>query len=135
MNSCGSAEYSAQVPRIRGRTAPRPRGRAAHLLGLGRRLKIALWVWFALTATAAVHFGWHYVLDDLAGIAMGAVALGLARLLSGIDFGALRRGRVAAAVRRRTGLERRPASPGRRAGARLEDGHRPAALARRVSRF
>lgn len=71
---------------------------AAHLLGLGRRLKIALWVWFALTATAAVHFGWHYVLDDLAGIAMGAVTLGLARLLSGIDFGALPRGRVAAAV-------------------------------------
>lgn len=67
---------------------------AAHLLGLGRRLKIALWVWFALTATATVHFGWHYVLDDLAGIAMG----GVARVLSGIDFGALRRGRVAAAV-------------------------------------
>ncbi|MBA3509615.1 MAG: phosphatase PAP2 family protein, partial [Thermoleophilaceae bacterium] len=42
---------------------------AAHLLGLGRRLKIALWVWFALTATATAHFGWHYVLDDLAGIA------------------------------------------------------------------
>ena len=41
---------------------------AAHLLGLGRRLKIGLWIWLALTTLATVYLGWHYVLDDLGGI-------------------------------------------------------------------
>jgi membrane-associated phospholipid phosphatase len=66
---------------------------AAHLLGAGRRFKIALWVWFAVTATATVYLGWHYVLDDLAGLALGAAALGVARLLTGIDLRAVRQGR------------------------------------------
>ena len=39
---------------------------AAHLLGLGRRLKIGLWIWLGLTMLATVYFGWHYFLDDLA---------------------------------------------------------------------
>ena len=41
---------------------------AAHLLGLGRRLKIGLWIWLALTTLATVYLGWHYFLDDLGGI-------------------------------------------------------------------
>jgi hypothetical protein len=68
---------------------------AAHLLGAGRRFKIALWVWFAVTATATIYLGWHYVLDDLAGLALGAAALGVARLLTGIDLRAVRQGRRA----------------------------------------
>jgi membrane-associated phospholipid phosphatase len=63
---------------------------AAHLLGLGRRLKIVLWVWLALTILATVYFGWHYFLDDIAGVAIAAGALGLARGLTGIDLRALR---------------------------------------------
>jgi hypothetical protein len=63
---------------------------AAHLLGLGKRLKVALWVWFAITALATVHFGWHYVLDDVAGVALGATALLAARGLSGIDLRTVR---------------------------------------------
>jgi membrane-associated phospholipid phosphatase len=69
---------------------------AAHLLGLGRRLKIALWVWFALTSAATIYLGWHYVLDDLAGLLIGVLALALARALTGIDLSALRRLRQAA---------------------------------------
>ena len=42
---------------------------AAHLLGLGRRLKIALWMWFARDHGGTVYLGWHYVLDDVAGLA------------------------------------------------------------------
>jgi membrane-associated phospholipid phosphatase len=69
---------------------------AAHLLGAGRRLKIALWTWCALTVTSTIYLGWHYVLDDLAGIVIGLTALALARALTGIDLQAVRqRARVA----------------------------------------
>jgi membrane-associated phospholipid phosphatase len=58
---------------------------AAHLMGVGRRLKIALWVWLALAGAATVYLGWHYVIDDIAGIAIGAASLLLARILTGFD--------------------------------------------------
>lgn len=70
---------------------------AAHLLGLGRRLKIGLWVWFALTSAATIHLGWHYVLDDFGGLLIAVMALALARALTGIDLRAARR------LRRKTG--------------------------------
>ena len=63
---------------------------ATHLLGLGRYVKIAVWVLFALTVAATVYFGWHYVLDDLAGLAIAVTALALARALVGIDLRAAR---------------------------------------------
>jgi hypothetical protein len=44
---------------------------AAHLLGLGRRLKIALWIWFAVTTAGTIYLGWHYVIDNLAGMVLG----------------------------------------------------------------
>jgi hypothetical protein len=56
---------------------------AAHLLGLGRRLKIALWIWFALTTLDTIYLGWHYVLDDVGGVAITVGALALARALTG----------------------------------------------------
>jgi membrane-associated phospholipid phosphatase len=58
---------------------------AAHMLGLGPRLKIGLWVAFALTCLATIYFGWHYVVDDVAGLAMGLTALALARQLTGFE--------------------------------------------------
>ena len=59
---------------------------AAHLLRLGRRLKIALWIWFALTTAATIYLGWHYLLDNVAGLIIGVLALALARVLTGIDL-------------------------------------------------
>lgn len=56
---------------------------AARLLGLGGRLQIALWTWLALTVVATIHFGWHYVSDDVAGLAIGALGLLIARALTG----------------------------------------------------
>jgi hypothetical protein len=64
---------------------------AAHLLGYGRRVKIAAWVLFALTVAATIHLGWHYVVDDIGGLAIGGLAILGARLLTGIDLGAARR--------------------------------------------
>jgi hypothetical protein len=60
---------------------------AAHLLGAGRRLKVALWTWVGVTTLATVYLGWHYVLDDLGGVVIAVAALGLARLLTGVGLG------------------------------------------------
>ena len=56
---------------------------AAHLLGLARQLRIGLWVLLALTIAATIYLGWHYVVDDVAGIFIGLLALALARVLTG----------------------------------------------------
>ena len=58
---------------------------AGHMLGLGRRLRIGLWVLFALSAISTIHLGWHYVIDDVAGLAIGLTALALARVLTGFE--------------------------------------------------
>ena len=58
---------------------------AAHLIGLGRRVRITLWALFVLSAVATVHLGWHYVLDDVAGVLIGLAALAIARLLTGFE--------------------------------------------------
>ena len=63
----------------------------AHLLGLARPLRIAAWVLLVLTVTATIYLGWHYVLDDLAGVVLGAIAILLARALTGLDLGTARR--------------------------------------------
>ena len=73
---------------------------AAHLLGAGRRLKIALWIWFALTTLSTIYLGWHYVLDDLGGVVIAVMALALARALTGLDLRATRqRAREAGSAR------------------------------------
>jgi hypothetical protein len=74
---------------------------AAQLLGVGRRLRITLWVVFAVTLTGTVYLGWHYFVDDIAGAAIALCALAAARALTGIDLGRTRRQAAAAAPRGR----------------------------------
>jgi membrane-associated phospholipid phosphatase len=64
---------------------------AAHLLGLARSLRIGAWVLLGLTIAATIYLGWHYVVDDLGGLVIGAIAVGLARALTGLDVRAARR--------------------------------------------
>ena len=64
---------------------------AAYMLDLGRRVKQALWIWLALTFLATIYLGWHYVVDDIAGLVIGAAALVLAKLVTGFDPRAGRR--------------------------------------------
>jgi membrane-associated phospholipid phosphatase len=73
---------------------------AAQLLGAGRRLRIALWTWLAVTMVATVYLGWHYLVDDLGGIALGAIALVLAGLLTGTDLRGARQRRASGSVGR-----------------------------------
>lgn len=58
----------------------------AHLMGLARGLRIALWVFLGLTIVSTVYFGWHYLVDDVAGLAMGALAVYLGGLATGRRF-------------------------------------------------
>ena len=47
----------------------------AHLVGMPRLLRWSLWAFLGLTVLATTYFGWHYVIDDLAGIVLGAGAV------------------------------------------------------------
>ena len=56
------------------------------MLGLGRALQgIAAWILVALTVGATIYLGWHYVVDDIGGMAIGVMAIALARALTGFD--------------------------------------------------
>jgi membrane-associated phospholipid phosphatase len=66
----------------------------AQLARMPRAVCWALWVYFALTALATVYFGWHYVIDVFAGLAVGglsvwlaAASIGRARLRIGANSG------------------------------------------------
>jgi hypothetical protein len=70
---------------------------SAHLLGLRRVWRVVVWALFGLTVLATVYFGWHYLLDDVAGVLIALAALGLARVATGVDLGRARRRRRVAA--------------------------------------
>jgi hypothetical protein len=55
----------------------------AHLLRAPRPLRIAMWVYLGLTLAATIYFGWHYVVDDLAGFVIGFMSVYLGGLLTG----------------------------------------------------
>jgi CDP-diacylglycerol--glycerol-3-phosphate 3-phosphatidyltransferase len=55
----------------------------ATLLKVNRVLRYALWVYLGLTMLATLYFGWHYVADDLAGIAIGLIAVPVAGIATG----------------------------------------------------
>ena len=55
----------------------------AQLIGAPRALRIGLWCYLGLTAVSTIYFGWHYVIDDVAGLAIGAVATYAAASLVG----------------------------------------------------
>ncbi len=59
----------------------------AQHLRLHRAARIFLWSFLALTLLSTVYFGWHYVVDDIAGLAIGAVAVYAAALATGQRLG------------------------------------------------
>ena len=50
----------------------------AHLARLPMVVKAAMWVFLLLTITATAYFGWHYLIDDVAGLAIGAASVVIA---------------------------------------------------------
>jgi hypothetical protein len=56
----------------------------AHLLRVRwRSLRAGLWVLLGLTMLATIYFGWHYLLDDVAGLAIGGASVWLAGVATG----------------------------------------------------
>jgi hypothetical protein len=55
----------------------------AHLLRAPRPLRIAMWAFLAMTFAATIYFGWHYVVDDIAGFAIGFASVYLGALMTG----------------------------------------------------
>ncbi|HEX8104656.1 MAG TPA: phosphatase PAP2 family protein [Solirubrobacteraceae bacterium] len=53
------------------------------ILGAPRPLRYGMWTFFCLTVLATIYFGWHYVLDDVAGLAIGFAAVYLGARLTG----------------------------------------------------
>jgi hypothetical protein len=51
-----------------------------------RWLKIVFWVNACVTAVATLYFGWHYVADDLAGVAIALVSFYVGGLVSNQTF-------------------------------------------------
>jgi hypothetical protein len=70
---------------------------AGQLLGVPRLARAGLWAAAVLTMLATVYFGWHYLLDDVAGAAIAVLALLIARALTGADLGLVSRRRLAPA--------------------------------------
>jgi uncharacterized membrane protein len=58
----------------------------AQRLRLNRRLRVALWTWLVLTVVTTIYHGWHYVVDDVAGLLIGLISLAVAQLMTGYDF-------------------------------------------------
>ena len=46
-----------------------------HYVIPSRWIRAGLWFYFVLTVISTIYFGWHYLLDDVAGLAIGWVAV------------------------------------------------------------
>jgi len=55
----------------------------AYLLRARRALQFALWALLGLTMIATIYFGWHYVVDDIAGLIIGALSVYIAGVATG----------------------------------------------------
>jgi hypothetical protein len=55
----------------------------AQLLQAPRLIRLGMWLYLALTFPATIYFGWHYVIDDLAGFVIGFLSVYLGALLTG----------------------------------------------------
>ena len=51
-----------------------------------RVLHWVFWINFAITVVATLYFGWHYVADDIAGVAIALISFWLGGLASGQKF-------------------------------------------------
>ena len=55
-----------------------------------RWLKIVFWVNTSITAVATLYFGWHYVADDIAGVAIALVSFYVGAWASGQSLARVR---------------------------------------------
>ncbi len=51
-----------------------------HFAGLPKIVRVSMWIFMALTLVSTIYFGWHYIIDDIAGLVIGATSVALARI-------------------------------------------------------
>ncbi len=51
-----------------------------HLAGFPTVVRWTMWAFLVLTAISTIYFGWHYIVDDIAGLAIGGVSVWLSWL-------------------------------------------------------
>jgi hypothetical protein len=56
-----------------------------HVLDLARGWRVLAWALTLLTALATVYFGWHYLLDDIAGLLIAVASLVVAAAMTGLQ--------------------------------------------------
>jgi len=54
-----------------------------HRAGSSRGLRWGLWAYLVLTVLSTIYFGWHYILDDIAGFAIGWLSVAIAQRVTG----------------------------------------------------
>ena len=54
-----------------------------HFVIPNKWVRWVMWVFFVLTAISTIYFGWHYLLDDLAGLAIGFLAVWIGAMTTG----------------------------------------------------
>ncbi|MCU1691035.1 MAG: beta-carotene 15,15-monooxygenase [Frankiales bacterium] len=55
----------------------------ASRMGLAAWIRVSMWVYLVLTVLSTVYFGWHYLLDDVAGAGIGWFSVWLGGLATG----------------------------------------------------
>jgi membrane-associated phospholipid phosphatase len=54
-----------------------------HYVIPSRAVRYSMWVYWVLTSISTVYFGWHYLLDDVAGFAIGLLAVWVGAKMTG----------------------------------------------------
>jgi membrane-associated phospholipid phosphatase len=55
----------------------------AHVVRVPALLRWSLWVFLVLVAMSTMYFGWHYIVDDVAGLAIGGLSAALGAAITG----------------------------------------------------
>jgi membrane-associated phospholipid phosphatase len=61
-----------------------------HYVIPSRAVRYTMWVYFVLTSISTVYFGWHYLLDDLAGLAIGFISVWVGAKVTGHEMRPIR---------------------------------------------
>jgi membrane-associated phospholipid phosphatase len=61
-----------------------------HYVIQSRWVRWSMWIYFVLTTISTVYFGWHYLLDDIAGLAIGWIAVWIGAKTTGHVMGVQR---------------------------------------------
>jgi hypothetical protein len=54
-----------------------------HYVIPSRTVRYSMWVYWVLTSISTVYFGWHYLLDDIAGFGIGLLAVWVGAKVTG----------------------------------------------------